>query len=111
VDQHRHARPADGPDQPVDPRGVIEVAVTADDGLDRGRVDAQAAHVLCHAIGAGPGVEQEPVLGARFSHRHQHREPVLGDQRVGSLPALLARPAPEPRPGAPEPARFPTISG
>ena len=50
--------PADRADQPVDPGGVIEVTVAAHDGLDRVRVDVQAAHVLGDAVRAGARVEQ-----------------------------------------------------
>ena len=91
VQQHRHVHAADRPDQAVDTRGVIEVAVAAYDGLDRGRVDVQAAHVLRDAVRAGARVEQEPVLTAGLGHRDQHRESVLGDQRVGNMPVRHQR--------------------
>jgi hypothetical protein len=86
VDQHRQVRAPDGADQPVDARGVIEVAVAAHDGLDRGRVEPEGAHVLRYAVGAGARVEQEPVLSPVFSDGDQDGESVLRDERDRGLP-------------------------
>jgi len=67
------------------------VAVAADDDLDAGRVDAQAAHVLHHPVRARPGIEQDPVPAAVPGHGHQHREAVLGEPLLGGLAALHGR--------------------
>ncbi len=70
---------------------MVEVAVAADDDLDAGRVDVEAAHVLHHPVGARPGIEKDPVLAAVLGHSHQHREAVLGDQGLGGLASLHGR--------------------
>ena len=85
MEQHRHVRPADCAYESVEPGRVIGMAVAAHDGLDRCRVDLKSAHVVRHAVGAGTRVEQEPVLAAALRHRHEGREPVLGDERFGYL--------------------------
>src|SRR3984893_16334311 len=46
MDEHGQVHCAQPPDQPVQARQVVEVAVAAHDDLDAGRVDVKAAHVL-----------------------------------------------------------------
>src|SRR5580698_9967930 len=91
VDQHRQVRPAEHAAQPVDTGGVIEVTVTADDRLDRRRVELQSPEILGYAVRTGAGVEQERVLTAGLADGDQGREAVLGDQAVGYLSALRHR--------------------
>jgi hypothetical protein len=83
VDEHRHVRPAHRGDQAVDAGGVVEMAVAADDGFDRARIDVQPPHVLDDTARAGTGVEQQPVMAPALVHRDEHGESVLGDERVG----------------------------
>ena len=52
------------PDQPVKARRVVEVAVDADDGLDLGRVDVEAAQALRVTVGTRSGIVKAPVAAA-----------------------------------------------
>ena len=88
MDEHRQIDPAEPPDQAVQPSGVVEVAVAADDGLDARGVDLQAAHVLDHPVGGGAGIEEDLVLGAVLGPRDQDRKAVLGQQSHRSVSAF-----------------------
>ncbi len=101
--------PAQRPDQAVEAGRVVEVAVAADDRLDRSWVDAQTAHVLDHAGRAGARVEQDPARVAALDDRDQHREPVLGDQRVGRPAVPHQRGRPGRAEGKPDPLGRPLV--
>jgi hypothetical protein len=73
---------------------VIEMTVTADNGLDGPRVGIEPAHVLNHAVGTGTGVEQDPVSIVSLAHGDERGEPVLGYQHVGSLVCVHHRTGP-----------------
>jgi hypothetical protein len=83
VDEHRHVRPAHRGDQAVDAGGVVEMAVAADDGFDRARIDVQPAHVLDGTALPAARVEQQPVTAPAPVHRDEHGESMLGDEHVG----------------------------
>jgi hypothetical protein len=72
VDQDRHVPAAQGPVEPVQACGVVEVPATADDRLDRARIDVQPPHVRHDAVRADVGVEEDPVGPATFADRDQH---------------------------------------
>jgi hypothetical protein len=88
MDEHRQVGPPEPPDQAVQPSGVVEVAVAADNGLDARGVDLQAAHVLDHPVGGGAGIEEDLVLGAVLRPSDQDREAVLGQQGHRSVSAF-----------------------
>jgi hypothetical protein len=109
MDENGQVHCAQPPDQPVQARQVVEVAVAADDDLDAGRVDVKAAHVLHDTVGACPGIEKDPVLAAVLGHGHQHREAVLGEQRLGGLASLHGRHGAPVRRHHGRPARGPLV--
>jgi hypothetical protein len=88
--QHRKVGPAQRPTEPVEPGGVVEVAVRADHRLDRVRGQLQPAHVLDHPVRADPGVEQQPVHAAVGQlDLDQGGEAVLADRPVDAEVVLV----------------------
>jgi len=82
MDEDGNVGPAELPDQPVHPGGVIPVTVAQHDHVDVARRDLQPAHVLDQAVRCPSGIEQDPRLAVALGDRHQTREAVLGPQGV-----------------------------
>ena len=57
MDDHRQVRATEVPGEAVQARRVVEVTVTAYDGLDVLWIEVEAAHVLHHPVWAGAEVE------------------------------------------------------
>lgn len=87
MDQNGQVHPPQPPDKPVEAGGVIEMAVTADDDLDVGRVEVKAGHILHHSVGARADIEEDPMLVPLPGDGDQDGEPVLGEQGLWRLPA------------------------
>ena len=96
VDEHRHVHRPEHPGQPVEPGGVVEMTVAADDDLDvrAGRAAAAACSPPCRPdwcrCRTGTGASPSPLVTV-----DQYGEAVLGNQRV-RVPAARSSARPQP---------------
>ena len=82
--QQRHTPPAEAPQHPAQPVGMVDVAVAERDRMHLVGLELQHIEIVHQAVAAQPGVEQQRLRGAAAADLYHRREAVLGAQHLAS---------------------------
>jgi hypothetical protein len=85
VDDDRHVDGPEHVDQTREASGVVEVPVTADNGLELPRRQIETSHVLPTASGCHTGIEEEAVSAPALGDFDVRGEPRFGRGRIDHL--------------------------